>query len=367
MKLKTLIIAEAGVNHDGDVGKAKALIDVACEAGADVVKFQTFKAEKLVTKDASKAEYQKKQDGHGSQFEMLKSLELSYEEFRRLRDHALKMDIELMSSPFDEESLDFLVSDLKVQRLKFGSGELTNSPLLYRAALSGLPMICSTGMSDVDDIARALSFIAQGYLGAEPYLLSDSDQKLWLEKDEVKKVLQQKLALLHCTTEYPAPWDSLHISAIGTLKSKFGLDVGFSDHTPGTAASVAAVALGARVIEKHFTLDPHAPGPDHKASLCPDELKRLVQEIRHVELGLGNGEKQAQSAEMGNRKVARKSLVAEQAIEKGAIFGAHHITCKRPGNGLAPSQYWNLLGRVAQRSYEPDELISLEEAGPDRV
>jgi N-acetylneuraminate synthase len=356
--MPTCIIAEAGVNHNGSLYIAHQLVDAAADAGADVVKFQTFRAEKLVTRQAQKAAYQERlTDGGQSQFDMLKALELSESAHRELLHHCSERGIEFMSSPFDAESLAFLVS-LGVRRIKLGSGELTNAPLLLAAAQTGLPLILSTGMSTLADVEAALGVLAFGYCcneASSPPSKFAFDEA-WADAGARAKAIE-RVALLHCTTEYPAPGDQINLRAMNTLRTVFGVSCGYSDHTEGHAVALAAVALGATFIEKHFTLDRAMPGPDHQASVEPVQLKSLVEGIREVEAALGDGIKVPVPVEISNRAVARKSLVAARPIAQGALITAQDLAVKRPGGGMSPFDYWETIGRVARQAYEPDDPI----------
>jgi N-acetylneuraminate synthase len=348
------IIAEAGVNHNGSLELAKQLIEVAAQAGADAVKFQTFTPENLVSRNAPKANYQKvTTEATESQLEMLHRLELDRAAHEALFAHCQQRYIEFMSTPFDEESVDFLVK-LGVGRLKVSSGEITNAPLLLRMARSGLPLIMSTGMASLGEVEAALGVLAFGYLDYRERPSSAGFSRAWREG---QAVLQEKVTLLHCTTEYPAPFGEVNLRAMETLAAAFGLPVGYSDHTLGIAVAIAAVARGARVIEKHFTLDKSLPGPDHQASLDPDELRRLVHSIRQVETALGSRLKVCSASELKNRDIARKSLVAARSIQKGERFSTDNLTSKRPGNGISPMHYWDWIGKIAERDFQPDEII----------
>lgn len=356
---RAFVIAEAGVNHNGDLDLARRLVDLAAEAGVDSVKFQTFRAEALASASAPKAAYQQQTTGTGeSQLAMLRRLELSPAAHRELLLRAEGQGLEFMSTPFDSASLQLLL-DLGLRTLKLGSGELTNGPLLLQVARSGLPLILSTGMSDLDEVAQAVGVLAFGWLGGSkpgPVAFAEA-----AATEEGQRVVRQKLTLLQCTTEYPAPFADVNLRAMDTLAQRFGCPVGFSDHTPGIAAPVAAVARGARVIEKHFTTDKALPGPDHRASLEPAELAAMVAAIRQVEQALGDGSKRAAASELGNRGVARKSIVAATAISAGAVLTEDLLACKRPGGGLSPMAWWDVLGTVATRDYAADEPI---EVGP---
>ncbi len=328
------IIAEAGVNHDGSLARALALVDAAAAAGADVVKFQTFRSTELVSRHAPKAAYQKKTtDAAESQLDMVRALELDEAAHRELIARCEQRGVRFLSTPFDEASVALLMS-LGVPRLKIPSGEITNPLLLRACARAGVPLLLSTGMSTLGDIEAALAVIAQASPGAE-----------------------QRVTLLHCTTEYPAPVEDVNLRAMQTMAQAFGLPVGYSDHTDGIAVSVAAAALGAVVIEKHFTLDRSLPGPDHKASLEPRELGELVRAVRAVEQALGEPKKGPSPSERKNLPVARKSLVAARAIRRGERFSTENLTVKRPGSGISAMRYDEWIGRVAERDYAEDELI----------
>ncbi len=330
---KTFIIAEAGVNHNGSFELAKQLVDKAVWAGADCIKFQTFNSKNLVSKNAQKAEYQKKTtDSSETQLDMLKKLELSKEEFVEIRDYCNQKGIMFLSTPFDLESIDFL-SSIGVKTWKVPSGEITNYPFLRAIGKRKESVIMSTGMCTLDEVRDAIKVL--------------------------KDFGTTDITLLHCTTEYPAPYDSVNLKAMLTLKNEFGFNVGYSDHTNGIAVPVAAVAMGASVIEKHFTLDKNMEGPDHKASLEPDELKLVVQSIRNVELALGDGTKRPSDAEKKNIAIARKSIVAAWDIKKGEKFTEENLTAKRPGNGISPMNLAEVLGKIAKRDFSEDELIEL--------
>ncbi len=353
----TFVIAEAGVNHNGDLGRALEMIRVAADAGADAVKFQTFTAENLVTSSAPKAVYQKRNVGGGdTQFEMLRALELPRASYSQLTKACTKAGIEFMSTPFDIDNARFLAALPEVKRLKVASGEITNAPLLLEMARSGKPVVLSTGMSSLDDIKAALGVIAFGYTKPSAEPSSDNFNKA-LMSDEGKGALQTKVSILHCTSEYPAPPDSINLRAMKVLSDAFGLPVGLSDHSQGISVPTAAVALGAVIIEKHFTLDRSLPGPDHEASLTPSELKEMVSAIRTVEQAMGSPEKSPVSAEIDTQTIARKSLVALKPISPGEKFSAENLGAKRPGGGISPLAYWSYLGRRASRGYAADELI----------
>ena len=314
-KTPVYIIAEAGVNHNGSIEMAKQLIDVAVEAGADAVKFQTFKAEKIVSRYAPKAEYQKKTTIETeSQLEMLKKLELNEQSHRILIDHCQSRKIQFLSTPFDFYSIDLLTNTFDLPCLKIGSGEIANGPFLLKAAESGKPIILSTGMSTLGEIEEALSVLAFGYTSSGKNASMKSFRDVF-QTEKAQRALREKVKILHCTSEYPASFKEVNLAVMETLRLSFGLLVGLSDHTPGIAVSIAAVALGASIIEKHFTLDKNLPGPDHKASLEPYELKEMVKSIRQVEASLGSSMKLPTQSESKNRDIVRKSLVAAIAIK----------------------------------------------------
>ena len=333
MPNRTLIIAEAGVNHNGDIELAKQLIDVAADAGADCVKFQTFSADRLVTKSADKAEYQKQSsDSSESQYAMLKRLELSVEMHLELIEHCERRSIKFLSTGFDIQSVDLLIG-LGLGLIKIPSGEITNLPFLRYIGSLGLPVILSSGMSTMKEIGDALSILEQ----------------TGLRRDET--------TVLHCTTEYPTPMDEVNLRAMSSIRKTLGVAVGYSDHTVGIEVSIAAVALGASVIEKHFTLDRTLPGPDHKASLEPNELIAMVKAIRNVEVALGSDVKEPTIGEIKNIQVARKSILAGRKIEVGEILSASNLVVKRPGDGVSPMHWDHLIGQIASRDYLPDEMI----------
>ncbi|AVK82796.1 N-acetylneuraminate synthase [Lysinibacillus sp. B2A1] len=354
--MRTYIIAEAGVNHNGSIEMAKELVKVAKEAGADAVKFQTFKAENLVTKTAKQANYQIENLGKPtSQYEMLKKLELKFDEFLALHQYCNKLGIEFLSTPFDVESVDFLLDKLQIAIAKIPSGELTNSPFVYYIARKQKSIILSTGMATIEDIHEALAFIAFGL--AKQSDISIERVKAFYETIEAKALLKKYVKILHCTTEYPAPFDSINLRTIKEMEKVFGLTIGLSDHSTGTSIPIGAVALGAQIIEKHFTLDKTLEGPDHAASLEPHELSDMIKGIRQIEQALGTSLKQPTAVELQNRISARKSLVAKKAIIQGDILSEDNLTFKRPGEGISPSKYWAYLGKVSTKDYEEDELI----------
>lgn len=353
---RTFIIAEAGVNHNGSLELAMQLIDVAATAGADAVKFQTFKAEKLVTRGASKADYQKQATGaNESQLDMLRRLELKPEFHMQLRDYCQARGVAFLSTAFDFESLAFLVNEVGVARLKVPSGEITNGPFLLAHAQTGQEIILSSGMATLAEVETALGVLAFGYLGwSEPGVARFHEA---YSSELGQALLRQKVTLLHCTSEYPTPPSHVHLRAMDTLAQAFGLPVGYSDHTEGLAVPIAAVARGATLIEKHFTLDRRLQGPDHQVSLEPLELKQMVDAIRTIEQALGSARKIPQPVELKTRDVARKSLVAAAPIAVDQRFSVENLACKRPGSGLSPMLYWQLLGKQAKQVYQEDDLI----------
>ncbi len=354
----TLIIAEAGVNHNGDEKLAFELVDAAHQAGADIVKFQTFKAKNLVTEEAKQADYQvtntQKQE---SQLAMLSRLELSYDAHHELVKHCEKLGIEFLSTAFDSESLDFLVKDLGLTRLKLPSGELTNAPLVLEHARTGCDLIVSTGMATLSEIETALGVIAFGYTSDDSATPSVQAFQEAYASDEGQQALKSKVTILHCTTEYPAPMEEINLKAMDTLRRAFDLPAGYSDHSQGITIPIAAVARGAVLIEKHFTLDNNMEGPDHKASLEPQDLTAMVSAIRQVEKALGSRVKTPTVSEVKNKAVARKSLVAARDINEGEAFSPENMTIKRPGDGMSPYRYWDMLERTASKVYRAGELI----------
>ena len=352
---KITIIAEAGVNHSGSFERALNMVDAAAAAGADAVKFQTFKTEALVTRFAPKAPYQADRTGEGGQFGMLKALELSAFAFQALMRRCAEQALEFLSTPFDRESLRLLV-DLGIKRLKISSGDATNAPLLLDAAYSGLPVILSTGMCTLEEVREALGVLAFGYVGTGQ--VSQMAFREALDSVEGRAALRDKVTVLHCTTQYPTQPAEANLRAMDTLAAAFGLPVGYSDHTEGIIVAMAAAARGATMIEKHFTLDRTLPGPDHAASLEPKELAELVRSIRSVAEALGTGLKVPTEGERANLVAVRKSLVAASPIPAGEIFRPENLTCKRPGSGISAMLYFDYLGRPAIRDFEEDEVIS---------
>lgn len=330
---RTLIIAEAGVNHNGDIGLARQLIDTAARAGADLVKFQSFSADRLITTTAKKAEYQTKTtDGAESQHAMLRRLELSREMHAELIAHCALRSIPFFSTGFDTESVGML-AQLGLEFFKVPSGEITNLPYLRLIGGYGKPVIVSTGMSTLGDVEAAIDVL------------------------ERAGTSRGRITVLHCNTDYPTAMADVNLRAMATIRDAFGVEVGYSDHTPGIEVAIAAVALGATVIEKHFTMDRSLPGPDHKASLEPAELVAMVAAIRNIEVALGDGIKRPTTGELANRPIVRKSIVASRAIRAGEIFGEDNLTVKRPGTGISPMRWDEFVGRAATRNYAADELI----------
>jgi N-acetylneuraminate synthase len=359
MSQKTLIIAEAGVNHNGNEQLALELVREAHRAGADVVKFQTFKAKNIVTSDAAQASYQSTNIGMvESQLTMLERLELSYESHHTLVAECKKLGIEFLSTAFDIQSLRFLIDDLKLTRLKIPSGEITNLPLVLKHAQSGCDLIVSTGMATLGEIEAALAVIAYGYIFPEKQVPSEGDFELAYSSIQGQALLQSKVTLLHCTTEYPAPLDEINLSAMASMENAFNLPTGYSDHSEGWLVPLAAVACGAKIIEKHFTLDQNMAGPDHKASLNPAQLSEMINLVRQTEQAMGSKIKAPTKSEVANKIAARKSLVAAVDISPGTVFSEHNIDIKRPGNGMSPSLFWKIMGCNASRHYKAGQLIN---------
>ncbi len=332
---KTFIIAEAGVNHNGDLDLAYQLIDIACDAGVDAVKFQTWKTENLLTKTVEKAEYQKKITGDDeSQFDMIKRLELPFDDFRKLKQYCDLKEIEFMSSCADNETLDFLIS-IGLNKIKTSSADLTNYPFLKHIASYNKELIVSTGMATMDEIK------------ATTKVLEDNGQS------------KEKITILHCNSEYPTPFTDVNLRAMFAIKEELQTEIGYSDHTEGIEVPIAAVTLGAKVLEKHFTIDKTMDGPDHKASLNPKELKSMVSAIRNIEKALGVKEKLVTQSEMKNIPIVRKSIIASCKINKGDVFSEQNITIKRPGTGISPMQWENVLGKKANKDFDIDGLIQI--------
>lgn len=330
---KIFIIAEAGVNHNGNIETAKKLVDVAVEAGADAVKFQTFKAENLVCRDARKADYQMETtDQAESQFDMLKKLELTSDMHEQLMKYCRQKGIMFLSTPFDIDSMHYLIS-LGVDIIKLPSGEITNYPLLREAGRTGKRVILSSGMSTLNEVSEAVQILKSN---------GSSD-----------------VTVLHCNTEYPTPYADVNLRAMLTLKEKLNIPTGYSDHTQGIEIPIAAAAMGAVVIEKHFTLDKNMEGPDHKASLEPHELVAMIRAIRNIESALGDGQKEPSESEKRNIGIVRKSIVAKYDIEAGEFFSEDNLTTKRPGTGISPMQWDQVIGQRAKRKFQADELVEL--------
>lgn len=329
-----LIIGEAGVNHNGSMEMAKQLIDAAAVAGVDYVKFQTFKAEKLVTKEAKQAEYQQRNAKDDSQYAMLKKLELSEAQHEELIAYCKEKGVKFLSTAFDMESVEYLHS-LKLGLWKIPSGEITNYPYLKAIAQYGEPVILSTGMCEMEDVQNAVNVLC----------------KYGLKKEQI--------TVLHCNTEYPTSMQDVNLKAMLAIKDEVEVKVGYSDHTQGIEVPIAAVALGAEVIEKHFTLDRMLPGPDHKASLEPNELKAMVDAIRNIEQALGDGQKHVSASEEKNKAIARKSIVAAKDIKKGEFLTEDNLTTKRPGTGISPMRWEEVIGTKAIRDFAKDELIEI--------
>jgi len=331
--LSVFIIAEAGDNHNGSFELALKLVDVAVESGADCVKFQTFITEEVISRKAEKADYQKESTGTDeSQYEMVKKLELSFEQFNQIDLYCKKKGIIFLSTAFDLKSIEFL-NNLNMPFWKIPSGEITNLPYLLKIAQTEKKVVLSTGMATIDEIQDAVDILLNNGTG--------------------------KIALLHCNTEYPTPIEDVNLRAMETLQKKFNCDIGYSDHTLGIDVPIAAVALGARIIEKHFTLDRNMEGPDHQASLEPFELKNMVKSIRNIEKAMGDGIKKPSQSEIKNINIARKSIVARRKITKGEVFTEENLAVKRPGNGISPMKWFDILAELSKRDFEEDELIEI--------
>ncbi len=350
-------IAEAGVNHNGDKEMAYRLIDAAVAAKANAVKFQTFNGAALASADAPKAAYQNvTTDAAESQLDMLKSLELPKDWHFELKDYCQKQGIEFLSTPFDIGSLRFLVDDLGLETIKVPSGEITNGPFLLEIAKMANRIILSTGMSTIDDIHNALGVLAFGLVGTTETPSREAFNAAF-DSEAGQAAIQAKVTLLHCTSAYPTPLEDANVLAMITLKDRFGLNVGFSDHTEGATASLSAAALRASIIEKHFTLDRDLPGPDHKASLEPNELSDLVAGVRAIRIALGDGIKTPRPSEIETIDVIRKSLITLSPVHEGEIFNAENLGAKRPGDGISPMEYWDKLGTPAPRAFHAEEKL----------
>jgi N-acetylneuraminate synthase len=358
MSRAVFVIAEAGVNHNGRIDFARRLIDVAAAAGADAVKFQSFRTELLVSRRAAQADYQKRNTGtEESQQEMLRRLELSFDDHEALAQYAAERGITFLSTPFDSESLEVLTGRFGMEIIKVSSGDVTNAPFLLTVARSARRVILSTGMCSLGEVEAALGVLAFGFVSAPGAVPGPGDFSAVYGSTEGQSALRERVTILHCTSEYPAPPAEINLRAIDTLERAFGLAVGYSDHSVGVHLAVAAVARGAVVIEKHFTLDRELPGPDHAASLEPDELTAMVRFIRETTAALGDGVKRATPSEARNSDSARKSLVAARPIASGSSIGADDLACKRPGGGRSPFDYWAMIGKPANRKYAIDEPI----------
>ena len=374
MSDRTFIIAEAGVNHNGKPSTAFDLIDIAKQCGADAIKFQLFSANNLVTQYAVKADYQTKKEDNNKQFSMLNSLELPKKTYEDLREYCKIRNIDFLCTAFDSKNLNFLVDKLRLKTLKIASGEITNAPLLLAHARTNCNLILSTGMSNIKEIEEALEVIAFGYLYANKKP-NKKDFKIVYNSLEGKKILNSKVTLLHCTTEYPAPNKDLNLKSIQSMKEYFDLKVGYSDHSKGINASLVAVYLGAKIIEKHFTIDKKWDGPDHKASLEPNELKNLTSNIRsldlmsfskkkefidtikNLEVMFGSGVKEPMESEIKNINIARRYLVANENIIIGEKFSKKNLTCKRSKKGISPMLYWDYLGKSSKKDYAKEDII----------
>lgn len=353
---RVYVIAEAGVNHNGSKEFAFSLVDAAAAAGADAVKFQTFDAKKLATKTVSKAHYQKETTGGAeSQLEMLTKLELPRPWHKELQTYAHAKGIEFLSTAFDSDSLSFLQS-LDLPFFKVPSGELTNAPLLWQFAKTGKPLVLSTGMAMLSEVEAALAVVTHANCSASEPASFDEVWRVWATPT-LRQAIEGKVALLHCTSQYPTAPEEVNLCAMDTLKAAFSLPVGYSDHTEGTLIPVAAVARGARIIEKHFTLDRTLPGPDHRASLEPDELTAMVSQIRMLECAMGDGKKVTQGSEWDTRQVARQQIVLARPVSKGAALQRADLTTSRCGAGLPASLLWDCVGKVATRDYAAGDLL----------
>lgn len=358
-----LVIAEAGVNHNGSLDRALEMVDVAASAGADVIKFQTFAADSLARPDAELAEYQKRSSGGPqTQWELLKGLELSREEFIEIKQRCVERGVLFLSTGFTLPELDFLVSELSIPMIKIASGDLTFAPMLVAAAQTGLPVVLSTGMANLDEIAEALTFLAVGYGMDAGYLPADTvpSRKVrdgaW-ESKLIRQRVRESVTVLHCTTQYPAPVEDLNLRAMVSIAEAFDVKVGYSDHSMGDYAAIAATALGATIVEKHFTLDRSLEGPDHAASMEPDELTRLVRTLRDVHTAMGSGVKECQPSETANRAVVRRSIVAARGIDEGTVILEDDLECRRPADGRSAFAFWDVVGTTAAQRYEAGDYI----------
>ena len=357
MNNKTIIIAEAGVNHNGSLERALEMVDVAAETGADFVKFQSFRADRLVTRNARKADYQIQQTQTSeSQYEMLKQLELNHEMHLSLIERCKATGIAFMSTPFDQSGIQYLVESLQVEKLKISSGDLLNPLMLLDAAKTEKDIVLSTGMASLSDVKTALSILCFGYSRMDMPPTNAGLKKAW-EDETLRSILRDRVCVLHCNTEYPTPFVDVNLRAMATIREELGIQVGYSDHSVGITVAIGAAALGARILEKHFTLDKGMSGPDHAASIEPKELEEMVKRVREMETALGVPDKVVSKSEEKNVDIARKSLVAACGIQKGEAFSANNLAIKRPGSGISPLKYWELIGERAVRDYNPDDLI----------
>lgn len=351
-------IAEAGVNHNGSISRAKQLIKSAKEAGADAIKFQTFITEELVTPFATQAKYQVENTKEQSQFDMLKSLELSFEDFYELKEFAMQIGIDFLSTPFDFKSASFLIDDLSLDTIKVSSGDLTNLPLLFHIAKKQVKMILSTGMSNEEEITQSLITLAYGLDGNSTFEWNEAI--CFFETEKAQQLLRKFVTLMHCTSEYPTPLVHVQLASIDYLKKRFQLTVGLSDHSQGILVPIIAASRGINLIEKHFTLNKKLPGPDHMASLDPQELTELIKALRQIPHIVGEEKKIPTEEEIKNKQSVQKSLVAKTAIREGELFTIENVTIKRPGEGMPPILFWQLLDSEATKNYAINELIQEE-------
>ena len=352
------VIAEAGVNHNGSLDLAYELIDKASKIGANAIKFQTFITENVLTMNTQKASYQSKlTDVNETQWEMIKKLELNFSDFEKLHKYSQKKEIEFLSTPFDIKSLNFLTKKLRLRTIKIPSGEITNLPFILEIAKYANNIILSTGMCNLSDIELALATIAFGLIGEDKEKNIKNFYNAYYS-DKGQNLIKQRVKILHCTSEYPAPYNEINLNAIKTLKNTFNTEVGYSDHTQGIHIPLAAVTLGAEIIEKHFTIDKNLPGPDHKSSIEIEEFSLLIKNIKELKLSLGTGVKLPTVAEIKNRNIIRKFIVANKDIKKGETFTENNLTIKRSQLGLEPKFFWEIIGKKADKNYLKDDLIT---------
>jgi N-acetylneuraminate synthase len=351
------IIAEAGVNHNGDIRSALKLVEAAHTAGADTVKFQMFNAEKIVTRDSVKAEYQKRSSGGQTQFEMLKELELSKDEFKKLNERCDEIGINFLCTPFDSESLDFLLDEVGIGRVKISSGDLTNLPLIHRVGLKSANLLLSTGMSNLSEIELAINVYTAGLSGIQTSEMQDLDLSLNLPATLANEENKKRITLLHCTSDYPAEFTDLNLNAIKTLRERFHLNVGYSDHSVGIEAATAVTSMGVSVIEKHITLDKSQFGPDHAASLDIKDFQKMVLSVRNIEKALGKSEKVPTEREMVNSSGIRRGIYASQTINRGEVFSENNLIILRPETTMPVKLFWNLIGKVASKDYSSSDPI----------